>query len=45
MRGQVYSLSGKTIFTFGGANSTDKEQRIEHISWWKEEYPNYQELQ
>jgi len=45
MRGQLFTLSGNTIFTFGGANSTDKEQRIEHISWWKEEYPNYQEFQ
>ena len=43
MRGQVFTLQGKKFFTFGGASSIDKHIRIEGISWWKEELPNYQE--
>ena len=41
MRGQVYEIAGKRIFTFGGANSIDKHLRTEGISWWKEEEFNY----
>ena len=37
MRGQVFSICGKTFFTMGGADSTDKEDRIEHQTWWREE--------
>jgi len=44
MRGQVFNINGKKIFTFGGATSIDKERRIEHISWWKEELPTTREL-
>lgn len=43
MRGQVYEIAGKRIFTFGGANSIDKHLRTEGISWWKEEEFNYRE--
>lgn len=44
MRGQVFTIEGKKFFTFGGANSHDKERRTEHISWWKEEFPSYTEM-
>ena len=37
MRGEIYTIDGKTFFCMGGAESTDKVYRIEHISWWKEE--------
>lgn len=43
MRGQVYEIAGKRIFTFGGATSIDKHLRTEGISWWKEEEFNYHE--
>lgn len=43
MRGQIYLLENKHIFTMGGASSVDKLQRIENISWWREELPNYAE--
>ena len=39
MRGQVYTIDGKKIFTMGGAYSIDKAMRTEGISWWKEELP------
>lgn len=44
MRGQVYDIEGKTIFTFGGATSIDKEMRREGISWWRQEQPTFDEL-
>jgi predicted phosphodiesterase len=42
-RGNIYTIENKTFFTFGGAMSIDKENRVEHISWWKEEEPSYVE--
>ena len=44
MRGQVFEIEGKTIFTFGGATSIDKDYRIEGRSWWPQELPSYEEL-
>ena len=44
MRGQVFNIEGKTIFTFGGGTSIDKYRREEHISWWKEEIPSKEEI-
>lgn len=40
MRGQVYSIEGKTFFTFGGATSIDKAWRKEGVSWWSQEVPS-----
>jgi hypothetical protein len=37
MRGEVFNIDGLTFFAFGGATSTDKAGRIEHISWWPQE--------
>ncbi len=39
MRGQVYTMDGKTIFTMGGAVSHDKAYRKPGVSWWREELP------
>lgn len=36
-RGQIYTMDGNTLFTFGGAASTDKEFRRVGLSWWPEE--------
>lgn len=44
MRGQVFEIDGNTIFTFGGAESTDKEGREEGISWWAAEVPYPEEF-
>jgi predicted phosphodiesterase len=43
-RGEIYTIDNKKIFCFGGAKSVDKHLRIEHISWWKEELPTYEEI-
>lgn len=43
-RGQVLTIDGKKIFVMGGARSIDKDMRIEHISWWKDEMPTVQEM-
>lgn len=66
MRGQVFCIDGKSVFSFGGASSHDisggildpdykkkkKEldqgwmpYRINHISWWKEEFASEEELE
>jgi len=42
-RGDIYLLEGKKFFTFGGGQSIDKHLRIENISWWARELPNYAE--
>lgn len=44
MRGQVFEIAGKTIFTFGGATSIDRGYRIKGKSWWEQEMPTYEEL-
>ena len=44
MRGQIYNIENKTIFTFGGGTSIDKYRRIEHISWWEDEIPSLDEI-
>lgn len=43
MRGEVYNIEGTKIFTFGGANSTDKLMRVNGLSWWTEEMPSLKE--
>lgn len=43
MRGEVYTIEGKTIFTFGGGYSLDRLMRTEHLNWWKEEMPSKEE--
>ena len=44
MRGQVFTLQGKTFFTFGGASSHDKAFRTEGETWWPEELPSSAEM-
>ena len=39
MRGQLFEIEGKTIFTMGGAYSIDKSIRKEGVSWWSAEIP------
>ncbi len=39
MRGQIYMIENKKIFSFGGAYSIDRYMRTEHFSWWKQEIP------
>ena len=45
MRGQIFNINGKKIFTFGGADSIDKQHRIEDKSWWKREMPSNKEYE
>ena len=37
MRGEIYTIEGKTILTLGGALSIDKRWRKEGESWWPQE--------
>ncbi len=43
-RGYVYIIEDKKMFTFGGAESVDKKQRIENLNWWRRELPNDDEI-
>lgn len=44
MRGQVYTIDNKKIFTMGGGTSIDRWRRKEGISWWPQEIPSDEEL-
>ena len=44
MRGQVFTIEGKTFFVMGGASSIDKEYRTEGLNWWAEEIPSLCEM-
>ncbi len=44
MRGQVYTIEGRTFFTFGGGHSQDYEFRKETPNWWEQEQPTHQEI-
>lgn len=43
MRGQIYTICGKSFFTFGGGHSQDFEYRTAE-NWWEREQPTYQEI-
>ena len=44
LRGEIYNICGKVIFTFGGGSSHDKEFRTEGKNWWSKELPTEKEL-
>lgn len=37
IRGEIYTIEGKTFLAMGGSESIDKGLRIEHESWWEDE--------
>ncbi len=43
LRGESYVIEGRRLWTFGGAESHDKEWRKEGVSWWPEELPSEDE--
>lgn len=43
MRGEVFIIDGKRIFTFGGGESHDKEYRTAGKTWWADEMPSVDE--
>ena len=45
MRGQIFTIHGVKIFTFGGAYSIDKHMRTPGISWWEQEMPTKEEME
>ena len=44
-RGHVYDIAGHKVWCFGGAESVDKENRIEGKSWWPEEEPTKEQME
>lgn len=45
MRGQCYVIEGNRYFVMGGAGSSDRVLRREHVSWWREELPSRAEYE
>ena len=45
MRGQVFEIEGKKLFTFGGGESIDKEMRQAQGTWWEQEMPTLEDMQ
>lgn len=45
MRGQIFTIEGKKIFTFGGGESLDRDMRVEHETWWRDEMPIPSEME
>lgn len=43
-RGRPYNIEGNSIFTFGGAISTDRMTRIPEVNWWYQEVPTENEI-
>lgn len=49
MRGEIYTINNKKLFTYGGGYSIDKERRLlsmewgSYKCWWKEELPSEEE--
>lgn len=44
LRGQVFEIYGEKFLTIGGADSSDREYREEHISWWSNERITYDDI-
>lgn len=44
MRGEVFTLEGKTFFVMGGGESEDAYMRDKGSTWWEAELPSAEEL-
>ena len=45
MRGQVFTLEGKTLFTFGGGESKERQMYKDVGRWWPQEMPSREEME
>ena len=43
--GEIFTLNGKRFFVMGGATSIDRLSRVNHISWWAQELPNFNDIE
>lgn len=44
LRGNIYTLEGKTFFAFGGGESLDKDMRLSCGKYWDAELPSINEM-
>ncbi|MDE5619573.1 MAG: metallophosphoesterase [Ruminococcus sp.] len=44
IRGQVYTIENRKIFTFGGGHSHDYDFRRDSTNWWEREQPTHDEI-
>ena len=40
----IYTINNKKILAIGGAESHDKECRVENVDWWEQELPSATQL-
>lgn len=40
----IYTINNKKILAIGGAESHDKEWRVENVDWWEQELPSATQL-
>lgn len=43
-RGHIYNICGKRIYTFGGAYTCNRKDKILGKTWWEEEIPSSKEI-
>lgn len=43
-RGEIYFINSTKFFVMGGATSVDKDCRVQGVTWFPEEVPNYREM-
>ncbi len=44
IRGQIFTIAGKTLLAMGGGESDDFTQREPGVNWWPQELPKREEL-
>lgn len=44
LRGQIFEIEGKKIFTFGGGESDEKQFYVAAGKWWPQEMPTMEEM-
>ncbi len=45
LRGEIYTLEGKTFFVFGGGENPEKQMYQDAGYWWEKEMPSMEEME
>ncbi len=44
-RGRIYNIDGVSVFAIGGGESSDADERVEGVNWWRRELPDFDEIE
>lgn len=44
MRGEIFTIEGKTYFAMGGGESAEKQMYMDAGNWWEQEMPTMEEI-